>query len=231
MKGGYAVAPTALPKYIKATFQYLFRRKGLFSSNIAEAGGFARSRHANGSPDLQFHFLPAILKDHGRQVVTGYGYGVHVCCLYPKSRGYIGLQSSHPADHPVIQPNYLHEEHDLEVMIDGVKMARQLLGADSFEQYHSTEFAPGADVQTDDEIGDFIRSQAETIYHPVGTCKMGADDDEMAVVDSQCRLRGIEALRVVDASVMPSLVGGNTNAPTIMIAERASEWINDAMVS
>ena len=231
VKEGYAVAAGALPKYAKATFQYLFGRQGLFSSNIAEAGGFASSRHANGKPDLQFHFLPAILKDHGRQIVTGYGYGVHVCCLYPKSRGYIGLQSSHPADHPIIQPNYLKETHDLEVMIDGVKMARNILAASPFAKYNSAEFAPGVDVQTDYEIADFIRHQAETIYHPVGTCKMGADEDKMAVVDSQCRLRGVDALRVVDASVIPSLIGGNTNAPTIMIAERAAEWINDAMVS
>lgn len=225
---GYAVAATALPQYIKGTFQYLFSRKGLFSSNIAEAGGFVRSRHATFGPDIQFHFLPAILQDHGRQLEYGYGFGVHVCALYPTSRGYITLQSNHPADHPYIEPNYLSTEHDRQVMIDGVRWARKILASQAFEPFKSHEVFPGDDAQTDEEILEFIRERAETIYHPVGTCKMGADTDPMAVVDNQLRVRGVEGLRVVDASVMPSLVGGNTNAPTIMIAERAADFIKAA---
>ena len=224
-KKGYAVALSALPQYIKATFQYAMKRLGIFSSNIAEAGGFVRSSQATDRPDLQFHFLPAILQDHGRQTAFGYGYGVHVCCLYPKSRGSITLASSHPADHPVIQPNYLDAEEDRQVMIDGVRQARKILSDRGFAQYQGTEWIPGKDTQTDEEILAFIREKAETIYHPIGTCKMGSADDEMAVVDPELKVRGVEGLRVIDASVMPTLIGGNTNAPAIMIAEKAADMI------
>lgn len=224
-KEGYAVAVSALPKYIGATFSYLFKRKGLFSSNIAEAGGFMRSSLAAAGPDIQFHFLPAILEDHGRNSVYGYGYGVHVCCLYPKSRGEIRLQSNHPADHALIEPNYLSHPDDQKVMIEGIRKAREILASEGFQGFGGEEQAPGADVQSDDDLLAFIREKSETIYHPIGTCKMGADDDVMAVVDSELRVRGVKQLRVVDASVMPTLIGGNTNAPTIMIAERAADFI------
>ena len=222
---GYAVALTALPKYIKATFKYLFNRNGIFSSNIAEAGGFVKTKYADKLADIQYHFLPAILLDHGRKTAFGYGYGVHVCCLYPKSTGEIRLSSSNPSDPAVIDPNYLAHEDDQKVMIEGVKMARKILSTKVFEQYHSREIGPGPDVQTDEEILGFVRKRAETIYHPIGTCKMGKADDPMTVVDSNLNVKGIENLRVIDASVMPSLVGGNTNAPTIMIAERAADLI------
>lgn len=222
---GYAVAPGALPSYVKATAEYTLKRNGLFSSNIAEAGGFVSSSLATQCPDIQFHFLPAILNDHGRQLAFGYGYGLHVCCLYPKSRGSISLQSNHPADQALIDPNYLSEPEDQQVMIEGVRIARNILSSPEFDRFHGGEIYPGEGVQSDDEILDFLRERAETIYHPIGTCKMGSDDDEMAVVDNQLRVRGIKGLRVVDASVMPSLIGGNTNAPTVMIAERAAELI------
>lgn len=222
---GYAVAVGALPSYIKGAFQYLFKRKGLFSSNIAEAGGFVKSSMAQGEPDIQLHFLPAILDDHGRRSVYGYGFGVHVCNLYPKSRGRITLQSNHPSDQPLIDPCYLTHEDDVKVMVEAVRLARKIANTKAFEHYGITEKFPGADADSDDAIIDFIREKSETIYHPIGTCKMGADDDPMAVVDNQLRVRGVKKLRVVDASVMPSLVGGNTNAPTVMIAERAAEFI------
>ena len=222
---GYAVALGALPSYVKATADYAFRRKGIFSSNIAEAGGFVSSSLATQGPDIQFHFLPAILNDHGRQLAFGYGYGLHVCCLYPKSRGTISLQSNHPADQALIDPNYLTAEEDQQVMIEGVRIARKLLSAPDFDKFQGSELYPGVEAQTDEEILEFLRERAETIYHPIGTCKMGSHDDEMAVVDTQLRVRGIAGLRVVDASVMPSLIGGNTNAPTVMIAERAAEFI------
>jgi choline dehydrogenase-like flavoprotein len=222
---GYAVALTALPQYVKGTFEYLFKRKGLFSSNIAEAGGFMRSSLAEKSPDIQFHFLPAILEDHGRQTVFGYGFGIHVCCLYPKSRGEIRLQSNHPADHALIEPNYLSHPDDQKVMIEGIRTARKILASQGFEEYQGTEQSPGSEMQTDEQLLEFIREKSETIYHPIGTCKMGRKDDVMAVVDHQLKVFGVDKLRVVDASVMPSLVGGNTNAPTVMIAERAAEFI------
>ena len=225
---GYAVALGALPSYVKATADYAFKRKGIFSSNIAEAGGFVSSSLAKHGPDIQFHFLPAILNDHGRQLAFGYGYGLHVCCLYPKSRGTITLQSNHPADQALIDPNYLSAQEDQQVMIEGVRIARKLLSAPDFDKFQGSELYPGDDAQTDEEILEFLRERAETIYHPIGTCKMGSDDDEMAVVDNQLRVRGVAGLRVVDASVMPSLIGGNTNAPTVMIAERAAEFIKAA---
>ncbi|WP_421131834.1 GMC family oxidoreductase [Alteromonas sp. A079] len=222
---GYAVAAGALPSYIKASFDYLFKRDGIFSSNIAEAGGFVSSSLAKHGPDIQFHFLPAILNDHGRQLAFGYGYGLHVCCLYPKSRGTIKLQSNHPQDHALIDPGYLTHEDDITVMVEAVKIARKLLSAPSFEPFGGSELYPGEDAQDDDAIIEFLKERSETIYHPIGTCKMGSDDDPMAVVNNQLKVRGIEGLRVVDASVMPSLIGGNTNAPTVMIAERAADFI------
>ncbi len=225
---GYAVAVTALPKYIKATFQYLFQRKGLFSSNIAEAGGFMRSSLAEKGPDIQFHFLPAILEDHGRRSVYGYGFGVHVCCLYPKSRGEIRLRSNHPADHALIEPNYLSHPDDQKVMLEGIRKGREILASKGFSEFQSTELSPGQDVQSDKALLEFIREKSETIYHPIGTCKMGAEDDSMAVVNAKLQVRGVRGLRVVDASVMPNLIGGNTNAPTIMIAEKAADFIQQA---
>jgi choline dehydrogenase len=224
-KKGYAVAIGALPKYVKSVFQYMFKRTGLFSSNIAEAGGFVKSKYANGIADIQYHFLPAILLDHGRKTAFGYGYGVHVCCLYPKSKGEIRLISADPSQPAVIDPNYLAHEDDRKVMIDGIRKAREILAAKEFEQYQSREIGPGPEVQTDAEILAFIKKRAETIYHPIGTCKMGKQDDPNTVVDPQLRVVGVERLRVIDASVMPSLIGGNTNAPTIMIAERAADII------
>lgn len=224
-KQGYAVALPALPMYIKAAFQYLFGRKGLFSSNIAEAGGFAKTKYATDRPDIQYHFLPAILLNHGRKTAFGYGYGVHVCCLYPKSRGEIRLGSADPLAPAIIDPKYLTHQDDINVMIEGVRKAREILAAKEFEQYQSWEISPGSEAQSDEQILAFIRNRAETIYHPIGTCKMGAIDDPMAVVDPQLRVKGVQGLRVVDASVMPSLIGGNTNAPTIMIAERAADMI------
>lgn len=222
---GYAVTLGRLPMYICAAFKYMFGRKGLMSSNIAEAGGFARTKYATDRPDIQYHFLPAILLNHGRSTAFGYGYGIHVCCLYPKSRGEIRLASNDPLAQAIIDPKYLTHDDDKAVMIDGVRKARKILAADEFAQYESREIGPGPEEQTDDEILAYLRKRAETIYHPIGTCKMGSVDDEMAVVDSELNVIGMQKLRVVDASVMPKLIGGNTNAPTIMIAERISDLI------
>ena len=226
---GYAIDMRALPMYVKGGFNYLFKRNDVFSSNVAEAGGFARTCLAdemnNGLADIQYHFLPAILQDHGRSTVFGYGFGLHVCCLYPKSRGEIRLRCSDPLAPAMIDPKYLSHEDDQKVMVEAVKKAREILNATEFLQYQPTEMSPGQGVKSDQDILAFIRAQAETIYHPVGTCKMGQEDDPMAVVDSRLKVRGITGLRVVDASVMPTLIGGNTNAPTIMIAEKAADLI------
>ncbi len=223
---GYAIAPTALPRYLKASIEYLFHRKGLLSSNIAEAGGFAcSSKAAQDKPDLQFHFLPARLKDHGRQTSFGYGYGLHVCNLYPRSRGQITLQSADPARPPQIDPGYLTDKQDLQVLIEGVRLARKILQAPAFAPYFKSEWLPGEACQSDKQLTEFIRQRAETIYHPVGTCKMGHRQDPDAVVDPHLKVLGVKGLRVADASVMPTITGGNTHAPVVMIAERAAAFI------
>lgn len=224
-KAGYAMAWQAIPSYILAAAKYAFKRQGLLSSNIAEAGGFVKSSLATQCPDIQFHFLPAILQDHGREFAFGYGYGLHVCALYPKSRGRLTLQSNHPADHPLIDPRYLTHDDDWQVMIEGIRLAKQLLDCEAFAEFNGKLADEEADLTTDDGIKEYIRHHAETIYHPIGTCKIGEQTDPMAVVDAQLRVHGVNKLRVVDASVMPSIIGGNTNAATIMIAERAADFI------
>ncbi len=225
---GYALAPGKIASYLRAAWQYAVGRKGMLSSNIAEAGGFAcSSATTEDKPDLQFHFLPAILKDHGRQNALGYGYGLHVCNLYPESRGAVTLQSADPSAAPLIDPAYLSAPKDIQVLLEGLKMARRLLRSEAMAPFLKYELLPGEDVHDDDALIRFIRQYAETIYHPAGTCKMGAPDDEMAVLDPQFRVYGIDRLRVVDASAMPMLVGGNTNAPVVMMAERAAAFIHN----
>ncbi|MFT5839968.1 MAG: choline dehydrogenase [Flavobacteriales bacterium] len=224
-RDSYSISLSLIPRYVKAVFNYMFNRQGLFTSNVAEAGGFDKTQYAGDIPDIQYHFLPAILLNHGRSTAFGYGYGVHVCGLYPKSRGEIKLRSNKPNDPAMIDPKYLEHPDDQKVMIDGVRRARKILAAPSFEKYQSWEIGPGPDAKSDAEILAFIRKKSETIYHPIGTCKMGDISDVMTVVDSELKVKGIKGLRVVDASVMPTLVGGNTNAPTIMIAERCADLI------
>jgi len=190
---------------------------------ITEAGGFVKSTPSRSRPNLQFHFLPTLLKDHGREIAFGYGYTLHVCDLLPKSRGRIGLTSPNPLDDPLIDPSYLSAPEDIETMVAAVKIGRQILSAPSMAAFSKTELVPGPAVQSKADIVADIRRRAETIYHPVGTCRMGRDPQ--SVVDPSLRVRGVQGLRVVDASVMPTLVAGNTNAPTMMIAERAAELI------
>ncbi len=204
--------------------QYLLFHKGIGTSNIAEAGGFVVSPSAvDDRPDLQFHFVPAMLDDHGRNKLQGRGFTLHCCPLRPESRGHIELKSDRVGDHPLIYANYLQSERDLAAMVEGVKLSREIFQARAFDPYRGDEIFPGAGRASDADIVEFIRQKAETIYHPVGTCKMGRD--EMAVVDPQLRVHGIDGLRVVDASVMPTLISGNTNAPTVMIAEKAADLL------
>lgn len=207
--------------------RYFLTRSGPGASNIAEVGGFFRSRLATDSrADIQFHFVPAQLDDHGRHRLPGHGYTLHACFLRPGSRGHIGLRSGAMRDAPRIHANYLSAEGDLERLIEGVKVSRDLLASRAFDDVRGEEIFPGAQVQSDAQIAQAIREKAESIYHPVGTCRMG--DDERSVVDPTLRVRGVRGLRVIDASVMPRLIGGNTNAPTIMIAERAADLLKDA---
>jgi len=202
-----------------AGVRYLFDRRGPASSNIAEAGGFVVSRHATDDrPDIQMHFVPAFLDDHGRNILPGHGITIHACALRPESRGELTLRSVDPADPPLLQPNYLTREYDRRLMLEGIRLSREIFAQEAFRPFAGEELYPGPHAADDAALLDFIRRRAETIYHPVGTCKMGID--EMAVVDPQLNVHGLDALSVVDASVMPTLVSGNTNAPAIMIAEK-----------
>ncbi|MDX1381193.1 MAG: GMC oxidoreductase, partial [Xanthomonadales bacterium] len=196
-----------------------FGRRGPGSSNIAEAGGFVVSRHATDDrPDIQMHFVPAFLDDHGRNTLPGHGMTIHACALRPESRGELNLRPDNPEAAPLLQPNYLDSAYDRRMMLECVRLSREIFAQAAFAPFRGDELYPGKDAQSDDAIMAFIRRKAETIYHPIGTCRMG--QDELAVVDPQLHVRGLEALSVVDASVMPTLVSGNTNAPTIMIAEK-----------
>ena len=212
---------------LKTAFDYFLRgHKGPGSSNIAEAGGFLRSALApDERADMQLHFVPAMLDDHGRNRLQGDGYTLHACFLRPRSRGRITLNSADPRMDARIEANYLSdaEGFDLKMMLECAKLSRELFAQRAFDPYRGAPIHPARNDLSDSEMIDFIRAKAESVYHPIGTCRMGNDED--SVVDTQLRVRGVDGLRVIDASVMPSLIGGNTNAPTIMIAERASDLI------
>jgi choline dehydrogenase len=205
--------------------EYLLQRKGLGAQNMLESGAFLRSRPELDRPDLQVHTVLAIMQDHGKVAVQKDGFTFHVCQLRPESRGRVGLKSADPLADPAIFANYLSAEEDRRAMREGVRMMRDVAGQAALKPYIKDEYSPGAGVQSDADIDAWIRRSAETIYHPVGTCRMGVAGDAMAVVDGDCRVQGLAGLRVVDASVMPTLVGGNTNAPTIMIAEKIADSI------
>jgi choline dehydrogenase-like flavoprotein len=208
---------------IGVALEYLFYGTGPGTSNVAEAGAFAISALGAVTPDIQYHFIPAQVVNHARTPMDGDGVTVHACCLRPQSRGEIRLASTDPLQPPVMDPNYLAADYDLKVLIAGLRQGRDILAAQAFRPWLGEERLPGPAVQSNAELEDFIRATAETEYHPVGTCKMGSDP--MAVVDEKLRVRGIERLRVIDASIMPAIVSGNTNAPVIMIAEKAAEMM------
>lgn len=205
----------------------IWRREGggMIATPSAEAGAFFKSRPDLDRPDLQLHFVIGIVDDHARKLHLGYGYSCHVCVLRPFSRGEVGLGDANPLSPPRIDPRYLSDDRDAALMVKGARKMREILAAPAMARYRHKELYMQGDV-SDDELLGHIRARADTIYHPVGTCGMGKGDD--AVVDPELRVRGLEGLRVVDASVMPTLIGGNTNAPTIMIAEKAADMIRAA---
>ena len=200
---------------------YLLFKKGPLTSNVAEAGGFVRTDARLPVPDLQFHFGPVYYLDHGFTRPEGHGFTIGPTLIRPQSRGHITLRSGDPLDPPSIQPHYLESPADLRTLVEGVKLAQELARTEALSGYRGA--AVFEKLETTEDIVGHIRRTIETLYHPAGTCRMG--QDPLAVVDAQLRVHGVEALRVVDASIMPDIVGGNTNAPVIMLAEKAADSI------
>ena len=207
-----------------AMLEWKRQRTGLITSSIAESGAFLRSSPEVQVPDLQLVFVIGIVDDHARKLHLGHGYSCHVEVLRPKSRGQLTLASPDPQAAPLIDPNFLGDERDLQLLVKGVQLQMDMLLSRPFDAWRGKMMYP---VQRDDAaaIAEDIRNRADTQYHPVGTCKMGPDTDALAVVDARLRVRGVQGLRVADASIMPTLTGGNTNAPTIMIGEKAADMI------
>ena len=210
-------------KFPLEIIKYIFAKVGLFTSTVAEAGGFIKTNNEKDIPDIQLHFAPAMVIDHGRTSVWGHGLSCHVCLLRPKSRGEVTLKSSDPFEDPLIDPKFLSHPDDVADLVEGYKKMMTILNKSPVSKYTSSHVQRPIDLNDNEDIEQAIREEADTVYHPVGTCKMGSD--EMAVVNHNLEVHGIEGLRVVDASIMPTLIGGNTNAPTIMIGEKASDII------
>jgi len=204
--------------------EWLLRRSGPLTSPVAEAIAFVRSREGLPAPDLQYHFAPAYYVDHGFAEYDGHAFSFGPVLIAPRSRGVLRLRSADPAAKPRILTNSLAEPDDLAALVAGVRLSREIARREPLAQAAGRELLPGPEVGDDDAaLGDEVRRRVELLYHPVGTCRMGVDDD--AVVDERLRVRGVEGLRVADASIMPVIPRGNTNAPTVMVAERAAELV------
>lgn len=210
----------------KAMLEWRKTRSGWLTSPLAEAGGFARTQPDVAVPDVQFHFVPALLEDHGRTKVRQIGFSCHVCVLRPESRGTVRLASPRAKDAPLIDPNFLNDDRDLAVLLRGVRLTQRICEATPLSAYGGRDRHTGG-MTDDSALEAVIRNRADTVYHPVGTARMGSDD--AAVVDSRLKVRGVEGLWIADASVMPRLVSGNTNAPTIMIGERCADFVRVAL--
>ena len=220
--GTFGVSLAGTIDMVKQISRYRKERRGMLSTNFAECGGFLKSTVDKDIPNLQLHFVVALVDNHARTFHASHGISCHVCLLNPKSRGSIRISGPSIDDPLLIDPNFFDHEDDIEDMVNAYKLTQQLMHSPALKALHRKDLFC-ASVKTDDEIRDILRQRADTVYHPVGSCKMGIDD--MAVVDPQLCVYGIENLRVVDASIMPNVVNGNTNAPTIMIAEKAVDMI------
>jgi choline dehydrogenase-like flavoprotein len=209
-------------KMVAAMVEHRRKRTGVMTTCYAEAGGFWTVMPDSPAPDVQWHFVPAVLEDHGREKVKAHGFSLHACVLRPESRGTVRLGSADPAAAPVIDPNFLDDDHDIAVLREGVRLSHRITEAPPMQAFGPRDRHP-VDLHDDAALDELIRNRSDSVYHPVGTCRMGSDAD--AVVDPTLRLKGLEGLWVADASIMPKLVSGNTNAPSIMIGERCADFV------
>lgn len=223
---------TLLPNILPAPFKYYLQRKGWWTTNYVEAGGFAKTKFAEtapagspeADPDVQFHFTPIFRSYRGRKLEMGHGYSLFTCVLRPQSKGTVKLANDGSFKNVLIDHNFFSAEQDQKLLVEAVKKAREVLASPEFDAIRGEEMAPTASIQTDEQILEYLRQTASTVYHPVGTCKMGVD--ELAVVDpSNLKVRGMQNLRIMDASIMPKLISGNTSAPSMMIGEKGARMI------
>ena len=210
----------------KIGLEYLFKRSGPMSMAPSQLGAFAHSSPAYDRPNVQYHVQPLSLEKFGDPLHDFNAFTASVCNLRPTSRGSVHIKSKDPMEVPVISPNYLSTEEDKRVAAESIRLTRKIVGAEALSAHSPKEYKPGAALETDEELIAAAGDIGTTIFHPVGTCKMGRDDDPMAVLDSKLNVRGVHGLRVVDASAMPTITSGNTAAPTMMIAERVAELIH-----
>ncbi len=224
-KDGFTSSLRGLLKLLPETVKYFTKKSGKLSASITESGAFLKTDKNLSTPDVQMHFLPLLFDDNGRDLalMAKDGMSLHVCVLRPKSRGSVSLSSSDPTADPVIDYNFFDHPEDAKTLIEGIKISRNIMAANALSPWSGQEIHPGKDVISDQDILDKCKERLGLVYHPVGTCKMG--NDELAVVDDQLRVHGIENLRVVDASIMPTIISGNTNATTIVIAEKAADLL------
>ncbi len=227
LKDLFGISPSGMWSQLLGVLEWRRSRTGMLTTNFAEAGGFIKSDPAEAAPDLQLHFVIGKLVDHGRKTVLGHGYSAHVCLLQPRSRGTVALATKDPMALPLVDPRFLEDGDDMQRMVRGFQRLREILAQPALARFGARELPASAGAQTPAQIEQFIRQYADTIYHPVGTCRMGPGT--LDVVDAQLRVHGLQGLRVVDASIMPRIVSGNTNAPTVMIAEKAVDMLRAAV--
>ena len=223
LKQSFGLSPSGAMHMARGAWHWHTARAGVLTTNFAEGGAFLRSSPEQARPDLQLHFVVGKLLDHGRKTVWGHGFSCHVCVLRPQSRGTVRLRSADPLIVPAIDPNFLAHPDDLQRTVRGVQIMRHILAQPALARHGARELPASAAAQSPAQIAQWVRQTADTIYHPVGTCRMGPRDTD--VVDSQLRVHGVQGLRVVDASIFPRIISGNTNAPTIMVAEKASHLV------
>jgi choline dehydrogenase-like flavoprotein len=210
-------------KAVLAGLQYITTKTGPITASVCEAGMFVRSGPDVATPDIQMHALPAYVIDHGRMRIKGHGMTINTCHLRPRSTGSVSLHTANPDDPPAIDPAFLTDLYDWEKSLEGFRWGREMMHSKAYQPFVLKEFLPSADVKTDSEIREYVKQWAKTDYHPVGSCKMG--DDDLAAVDQELKVRGMEGLRVIDASIMPKLISGNTMATSTMIGEKGAHHV------